>query len=97
MAFLYLEDGQYDPQWKYIHLAPEEVVIAAKDLKAKRLFPVHNSKFKMANHDWDDPLRRIIIANKEYQIPLLTPIIGELVELKNENQLFTKWWESVNN
>ncbi|MEO8403754.1 MAG: MBL fold metallo-hydrolase [Chitinophagaceae bacterium] len=32
-----LEDGQYDKNWKYIHMLPEEVVQAAIDLKADRL------------------------------------------------------------
>ena len=30
-----LENGQYDKSWKYIHMIPEEVVQAAKDLNAK--------------------------------------------------------------
>jgi L-ascorbate metabolism protein UlaG (beta-lactamase superfamily) len=30
-----LENGQYDKNWKYIHMMPEEVVQAAEDLKAK--------------------------------------------------------------
>jgi L-ascorbate metabolism protein UlaG (beta-lactamase superfamily) len=30
-----LEDGQYNENWKYIHMSPEETVQAALDLKAK--------------------------------------------------------------
>jgi L-ascorbate metabolism protein UlaG (beta-lactamase superfamily) len=33
-----LENGQYDKNWKYIHMMPEEVVQAAEDLRAKVLF-----------------------------------------------------------
>ncbi|WP_336514657.1 MBL fold metallo-hydrolase [Pollutibacter soli] len=90
-----LEDGQYDVKWKYIHLLPEEVLKAARDLHAKRLFPIHNSKFAMSNHAWDDPLRKITVANNNYHIPLVTPIIGEPVYLKNGQQQFKKWWEDV--
>ncbi len=90
-----LENGQYDPQWKYIHLAPEEVLMAAKDLKAKRVFPVHNSKFKMANHAWDDPMRKVTEFNKSYGIPRLAPRIGETVFLKDCNQLFSNWRETL--
>ena len=90
-----LENGQYDPQWKYIHLAPEEVLMAATDLNAKRVFPVHNSKFKMANHAWDDPMRRVAEFNEAYRIPKISPRIGEKVFLKDENQEFSNWWETI--
>ncbi len=90
-----LENGQYDPQWKYIHLSPEEVLMAAKDLNAKRVFPVHNSKFKMANHAWDDPMRRVAEYNKTYGIPKISPLIGEKVFLKDPDQVFSNWWETI--
>jgi hypothetical protein len=50
-----LEDGQYDKAWRYIHMMPEETLRAADDLRAIHLVPVHNSKFCIANHDWDAP------------------------------------------
>jgi L-ascorbate metabolism protein UlaG (beta-lactamase superfamily) len=87
-----LENGQYNTSWKYIHLMPDEVLRAAKDLKAKRLFPVHSSKFALANHSWDAPLKAITEFNKTVNQPLITPIIGELVYLKNTTQVFSEWW-----
>src|SRR5208283_2368005 len=44
-----LENGQYNIKWRYIHSLPHEVLIAARDLNAIRLLPVHNSKFALAN------------------------------------------------
>lgn len=90
-----LENGQYDKNWKYIHMQPNEVLQAAKELNAKRLFPVHSSKFALANHTWDEPLTRITTLNQELENPifLLTPIIGQKVEIQNLNQPFEKWWE----
>lgn len=88
-----LENGQYDPKWKYIHLLPEESVKAAKELKAKRLMPVHNSKFKLGNHTWFDPMERIAAAALKQKLPLLTPKIGEIVYLDDENQSFENWWQ----
>jgi L-ascorbate metabolism protein UlaG (beta-lactamase superfamily) len=85
-----LDDGQYDDKWRYIHMHPHEVVQAAIDLKAKRLFPVHSSKFVMANHPWDEPLIKVSELNKT--IPLVTPIIGEVVRLSDTSQQFTPWW-----
>lgn len=78
-----LEAGQYDRRWKYIHLMPDEVIQAATDLKARRLLPVHNSKFALAAHPWDEPRNKVAsyyqLAKPGYQ--LLEPIVGEKVGL----------------
>ena len=90
-----LDNGQYNAAWPYIHMHPDEVLKAAMDLKAKRLLPVHSSKFVMANHPWDEPLIQITRLNKEYNFPLVTPIIGETVHLDDTTQSFTEWWASM--
>ncbi|MWB96203.1 MBL fold metallo-hydrolase [Flavobacterium sp. GA093] len=92
-----IDNGQYDIKWKYIHNLPEDVIQAAKDLKAKRLLPVHSSKFALANHSWDEPLKRVAELNKKEKnpIPLVTPLIGELVYLKKDNQEFKEWWKEI--
>jgi len=78
-----LEAGQYDRRWKHIHLMPDEVIKAAIDLQAHRLLPVHNSKFALAAHPWDEPRNKVVehhqLAKPDYH--LLTPIIGEKVGL----------------
>jgi len=91
-----LECGQYDKSWKYIHLMPDEILKAASDLRAVRLMPVHWGKFLLANHAWDDPIRSIIAFNKEKNIPLVTPMIGEQVDLDDSNQAFSEWWSTIN-
>jgi L-ascorbate metabolism protein UlaG (beta-lactamase superfamily) len=91
-----LENGQYDKSWKYIHLMPEEVIQAALDLQAKQLLPVHFAKFAIANHAWDDPLKRVTEAGQHAPLKLLTPMIGEAVDFKNPPQEFAKWWEGIN-
>jgi L-ascorbate metabolism protein UlaG (beta-lactamase superfamily) len=90
-----LENGQYDIKWKYIHALPEEVLQAAGELKAKRVFPVHSGKFAMANHAWDEPFKKITDLNKSINIPLLTPMIGEIVNLKDNQQQFKQWWADI--
>lgn len=87
-----LDNGQYNEAWKYIHNLPEDVLKAAKDLKAKRIFPVHSSKFALASHDWDAPLQKLTELNKSYDFPLVTPMIGEKVKIKDTTQLFKPWW-----
>lgn len=87
-----LENGQYNEAWRYIHMHPNEVLQAAQDLKAKRLFPVHSSKFAIANHAWDEPLVKIAELNKSYNLPLVTPVIGEVVILNDTTKQFKQWW-----
>lgn len=90
-----LDNGQYDHAWRAIHMLPEDVIIATQDLKAKRLFPVHSSKFVMANHPWDEPLVKITELNKEHNLSLITPMVGEIVDLNNTNQKFKQWWTEI--
>jgi len=89
-----LECGQYNPYWKYIHMMPEETVQAAIDLGAAKLFPVHWAKFTLSLHSWDEPIKRVTAAAEINNMPLIHPMIGELVNL-NEPGMQTKWWEAV--
>jgi len=93
-----LDNGQYNEKWKYIHNMPEDVIKAMKDLKVKRVFPVHSSKFSLSLHSWDEPLIKVTELNNlsENPIPLITPMIGEAVDLKNDKQEFKQWWKEVN-
>ncbi len=93
--FAILENGQYNKAWHAIHTLPHEVLQAAKDLGAKRVFPVHSSKFALAQHSWDEPLKKITELNKESKIPLVTPIIGEPVWLRDTTQTFRTWWTDI--
>jgi L-ascorbate metabolism protein UlaG (beta-lactamase superfamily) len=90
-----LECGQYDKHWKYIHMMPEEVVQAAQDLNAKKLLAVHWGKFSLSNHSWDEPARRVYKAALEKKVDLLTPMIGEKVNVDDNAQKFSPWWEKV--
>lgn len=91
-----LDNGQFDKAWKYIHNLPQDVMQAAQDLKAKRVFPVHSSKFALAAHPWDEPLRQITELNRSHHFPLVTPMIGEVVNLDDTTQTFKQWWVGVN-
>jgi L-ascorbate metabolism protein UlaG (beta-lactamase superfamily) len=77
-------------------MLPEQVLKAAQDLKAKRLFPVHSSKFKLAMHSWDEPLSKLSTLSKTAHLPLVTPMIGEVVNLNDSKQVFKEWWKGVN-
>jgi L-ascorbate metabolism protein UlaG (beta-lactamase superfamily) len=90
-----LENGQYNEAWRYIHTLPEEVLKASLDLNARRLFPVHSAKFKLGQHPWNEPLVKITELNKAAKLNITTPMIGELLDLDNEEQEFSRWWEHL--
>lgn len=87
-----LELGQYHENWKFIHMLPEHFFLAANDLKAQKVMGVHNSKFALGKHAWFDPLETITELSKDSKIPLLTPMIGEPLNLNDSTQTFTQWW-----
>lgn len=90
-----LENGQYDEDWRYIHILPEQQAQAFHDLQAKRLFTVHHSKFALGNHPWDEPLKKIAATAEKDSIDLLQPMIGEVVDLNAAPYPLTKWWETL--
>lgn len=89
-----LECGQYNKNWEYIHMMPEQVVQAALDLKTEYLFPVHWGKFSLSMHAWDEPIKRVTQAAKDHPIKLMLPQIGEKNPLEGRDyQEF--WWENL--
>jgi L-ascorbate metabolism protein UlaG (beta-lactamase superfamily) len=90
-----LENGQYDRKWRYIHSLPDEILQVAKDLQANKVLPVHSSKFALAAHAWDEPLTKIIENAKKENLSIITPMIGEQVNLKDTTQQFTEWWKGI--
>ncbi len=90
-----LECGQYNQYWKYIHMMPEETVQASIDLKAKTLMPVHWAKFALSMHAWDESIERATAEASRKNVPLIHPMIGELVDL-NDFGTQTEWWKGIN-
>ncbi|MCV4340860.1 MBL fold metallo-hydrolase [Pseudomonas capsici] len=88
-----VENGQYDARWAQMHMMPEESLQSGLDIGAKALLPVHAGRFALANHNWDAPYNRIAAASEGKKIRLLTPEIGEVVELSDLTHSFPKWWE----
>lgn len=89
-----LETGQYDKQWPYIHMMPEESVQAAIDLKGKVYMPVHWGKFTLALHPWNDPIVRAFAGAELKQVPITTPVLGEPVLLDSAHAT-NPWWKTL--
>jgi L-ascorbate metabolism protein UlaG (beta-lactamase superfamily) len=87
-----MECGQYNIDWKLLHMMPEEAVQASIDLKSKLTLPIHWGGFTLAFHDWTDPIERILIKANELNIPITTPKIGEAVIVGSKNFPREKWW-----
>lgn len=89
-----MEGGQYDPRWETSHMAPEQSVQAALDVRGSKMMLVHWAAFTLAFHGWTDPVER---ASKEAQrvgVELLTPRIGETLSLAGlESYTSARWWE----
>lgn len=90
----FLENGQYDADWPGVHLLPADWKAAAAVLRAKSLASVHNSKYCLCRHAWDDPLRHAAAAARELGLHLLTPRIGEPMPLDG-SAAGTAWWEGL--
>ena len=87
-----LETGQYNTDWPFIHMMPEEAVQATLDLNARILLPVHWGKFALAFHAWDEPVQRVITKAKEIGVAVTTPMIGEPVIIGNSYP-DKQWWK----
>ena len=91
-----METGAYDKDWPDVHMTPAQSSQAHKDLKGRKMIPIHNGTFDLAFHQWTDPFEQVVeIANKEF-IDLLTPKMGQIVTLEDDESvehardLF--WW-----
>ena len=92
----FVKIGAYGPgaAWTDIHMPPEQAVQVHRDVRAKRMFPVHWSTFNLAYHDWDEPIRRAAAEARRTGVELVTPRLGEWVDADREF-VSTAWWEGV--
>ncbi|MBX2846083.1 MAG: MBL fold metallo-hydrolase [Saprospiraceae bacterium] len=92
--FGFMECGQYNKNWRPIHLFPTESVQAARDAQVARIMPFHWAGFALAQHTWKGPAEDFVKAATAEHIPYITPKIGQLVDL---GQLPTNehWWENM--
>ena len=86
----FIENGQYDVRFGSVHMLPEEVAIAYKELKAKKVFPIHWGMFDLSTHSWYEPPKRLLkaVENKE---DVVSPRIGFLYDLSQLPNL-KRWW-----
>ena len=82
--FAILENGQYNGDWRYIHALPSQQDSVIRDLGAKNVLPVHNSKFALARHPWHEPIDKIReTAAAATSFHLIDAIIGQSIILSH--------------
>lgn len=90
----FIETGQYNKKWEEVHMLPHQSAQAYFDLQAKAYVPVHWGMFELSIHSWFDPIEKIHQLALERSINLLSPKLGQMVEL-GKDQTFEAWWESI--
>lgn len=90
--YAFMECGAYNQLWRDIHMMPEDTIQAFKDVRAKILIPVHNGTFDLSTHAWFDPFVQIEKLARENNVPLMTPVMGEIID-KQKSFTNYAWWE----
>jgi L-ascorbate metabolism protein UlaG (beta-lactamase superfamily) len=89
-----LEVGAYNEKWGDIHLGPRKALSAFRELRAKRLIPVHWGTFNLAFHAWMEPAETLHALARKEKITLLTPRIGESLE-PTRGAATEPWWRKI--
>ncbi|WP_224485572.1 MBL fold metallo-hydrolase [Robertkochia aurantiaca] len=87
-----IECGQYNEDWKDIHMMPEQSVQAALDLRSRRTMPIHWGAFRLSVHPWKDPIQRFTEAADDKGVTYIHPLIGERFSISRDFP-GTRWWE----
>ena len=91
-----MDSGQYNTRWKEVHNMPDEVIKGFVDLKGENLIPIHWGMFTLAMHNWFDPPAEIKKRAKDQNISLITPIIGQVIDMKKMTST-ESWCEKLIN
>ncbi|WP_071627823.1 MBL fold metallo-hydrolase [Poseidonibacter lekithochrous] len=89
----FMENGQYNERFEYIHMFPEQTIQAHKDLKGKLLVPIHNGTFKISFHPWNEPMERISTLAKKEKTNVLIPKMGEVIDILSPPIKLEEWWK----
>ena len=92
---VFMDSGQYNKRWQHVHNMPEEAVQAVLDMDGQLLVPIHWGMFTLSMHDWFEPPVRVLAEAAKKNVNVLTPLLGQLVDVSNL-PANDKWWDRVN-
>jgi L-ascorbate metabolism protein UlaG (beta-lactamase superfamily) len=89
----FLKIGAYSDKgtWHALHMTPEEAGQQHLDLRGELLIPLHWATFDMAFHPWYEPIERLVAFVKKESIALITPEVGEKIDLSGSAKT-SHWW-----
>jgi L-ascorbate metabolism protein UlaG (beta-lactamase superfamily) len=90
----FLKIGSSDEMWKQIHMTPEEAVQQHQDLGGNLMVPLHWATFDLALHPWYEPIERTIVATGTSNVKVVTPLIGEVIDIDRLPETNT-WWRDI--
>ena len=73
------------------HMQAHHTALAFKDLKAKKLLPIHWATYELFTHKWDEPILDLITHCQSNHINLLTPMPGESFYVY-QTEPSSHWW-----
>jgi L-ascorbate metabolism protein UlaG (beta-lactamase superfamily) len=88
--------GAYGPTWPLIHMTPEEIVQAQRDLRGELLLPIHWATFNLAFHAWNEPALRMAADARAKGVRFTIPRPGEMTEparLLEAGSEPAEWWK----
>ena len=89
----FLKIGSYNDKgtWRALHMTPEEAGQQHLDLRGQLLVPLHWATFDIALHPWYEPIERLIPFAEQKSITLITPEVGEIINLQGKPDT-DHWW-----
>jgi len=94
----FLKIGAYSDKgtWRALHMTPEEAGQQHLDLRGQLLVPLHWATFDMALHPWYEPIERLLTFSEQEFITLITPELGEIINLRGKSNT-EHWWLKYKN
>ena len=86
-----MENGQYNKNWNQIHMLPDQLPVAIEELSPKYVFTYHHGKYTLSTHAWYEPLEEIYKNSQGKDWRLLTPKIGQAIDLRSPGET-SEWW-----
>lgn len=74
-----MENGQYNPNWAYIHMLPKDLEQAILDMQPEHVITVHHDKFALSTHAWSEPDSVARSIAERNAIHLLDQPIGTVI------------------
>ena len=74
-----MENGQYNRNWAYIHMLPQDLEQAILDMQPEQVITVHHDKFALSTHAWSEPDSVAHAIAEKNAVKLLDQPIGTII------------------